>query len=137
VAPRRGSRRGVRRGGRGRGPGGQMLAVLVALLLAVPAAVLGLSYLGVFATIGEWVAPTGARVSLSVSPDPGSIDIADAAWGRAPSALTFTASAGGGRGLPPPEKDQEPPPACPDLTGSPLRPRPPCCSGSRPSRPPG
>jgi hypothetical protein len=78
-----------------------MLAVLVALLLAVPAAYLGLSYLGVFATIGEWTAPTGARVTLSVSPDPGSIDIADAAWGRAPRTLTFTASAGGGRPLSP------------------------------------
>jgi hypothetical protein len=78
-----------------------MLAILAALLLAVPAAILGLSYLGVFATIGEWAAPTGARVTLSVSPDPGSIDIADAAWGRAPSTLTFTASAGGGRPLSP------------------------------------
>jgi hypothetical protein len=78
-----------------------MLAVLVALLLAVPAAYLGLSYLGVFATIGEWAAPTGARVTLSVSPDPGSIDIVDAAWGRAPNTLTFTASAGGGRPLSP------------------------------------
>ena len=78
-----------------------MLAVLVALLLAVPAAYLGLSYLGVFATIGEWTAPTGARVTLSVSPDPGSIDIADAAWGRAPRTITFTASVGGGRPLSP------------------------------------